>query len=85
MKIILDGHYMSARDEMHSYLKEKFQLPDYYGRNLDALYDCLSEEEGITVEIVHYNPFDKIMKSAVCVMKDAGVEVITDISEYDRK
>ena len=85
MKVILDGNYMSAKDEMHRYLKEKFQLPDYYGRNLDALYDCLSEEEGLTVEVIHYDPSDKIMKSAVCVMKDAGVDVITKVSEDDGK
>ena len=27
--------------ELHKILKETFDLPDYYGENLDALWDCL--------------------------------------------
>lgn len=27
--------------ELHEYFKNTFDLPDYYGRNLDALWDCL--------------------------------------------
>ena len=26
---------------LHEYLKQSFELPNYYGRNLDALWDCL--------------------------------------------
>ena len=26
---------------LHQYFKEVFNLPDYYGNNLDALWDCL--------------------------------------------
>lgn len=34
---------MKTRKELHQYLKEKLGLPDYYGENLDALYDVLTE------------------------------------------
>lgn len=27
----------------HDYLRETLGLPDHYGENLDALYDCLTE------------------------------------------
>ena len=40
---ILDGRQMFTRQAAHTYLAEALQLPDYYGRNLDALADCLSE------------------------------------------
>lgn len=40
-KITLDGKEIK-KDE-HEYLIEELDLPDYYGRNLDALYDCLTE------------------------------------------
>ena len=40
--------YLDARDyhtaaDVHSALKLLLDLPDYYGMNADALYDCLSE------------------------------------------
>lgn len=41
--IILDGRKMTSFDELHDYLKKVIRLPKYYGRNLDALADCLSE------------------------------------------
>ena len=41
--IVLDGKRMTDRDELHEELKRKLSLPDYYGKNLDALNDCLSE------------------------------------------
>ena len=40
---ILDGRMMTDRGAAHDYLAEALQLPDYYGHNLDALADCLSE------------------------------------------
>ncbi len=42
MKYIkLDGKKL--KKEPHEYLIKKLDLPDYYGRNLDALYDCLTD------------------------------------------
>lgn len=39
----LDGNLIKERG--HDYLMEALELPDYYGKNLDALYDCLTEME----------------------------------------
>ena len=41
-RIILNGKRMITREVTHAYLKRKFDFPDYYGRNLDALWDLLS-------------------------------------------
>ena len=41
--IVLDGKRMTDRAALHAELKRKLALPDYYGNNLDALNDCLSE------------------------------------------
>lgn len=43
-EILLDGVEMTDRKKSHSYIKEKLALPDYYGNNLDALWDCLSTD-----------------------------------------
>lgn len=38
----------------HRYLMRRLRLPDYYGRNLDALYDCVTDLPRGT-KIVLYN------------------------------
>ena len=43
MEVRLDGRYLEEPDAAHVYLAEKLDLPEYYGGNLDALYDCLTE------------------------------------------
>lgn len=41
--IVLDGRKLADRAALHSHLRERLALPDYYGGNLDALNDCLGE------------------------------------------
>lgn len=42
MRVILDCEKLSSRRSAHKYLQEKLCLPEYYGKNLDALFDCLT-------------------------------------------
>ena len=44
------ARYASAK-ELHLALKMMLDLPDYYGCNADALYDCLSERTGKPVNL----------------------------------
>lgn len=41
--IIIDGRRMTSVETTHEYLARTLRLPEYYGRNLDALYDCLTD------------------------------------------
>lgn len=38
----LEGCEISSMEQFHIALKEKLDFPDYYGGNLNALYDCLT-------------------------------------------
>lgn len=40
---ILNGWEIQDRDMLHRTLKEQLGFPDWYGSNLDALYDMLTE------------------------------------------
>ncbi|MCJ8010242.1 barstar family protein [Paenibacillus sp. KQZ6P-2] len=55
-EIILDGRKMENRDQLHAVLKEALELPDYYGNNLDALWDCLTGwvEMPLTIRWLHF-------------------------------
>lgn len=48
----IDGKLI--KEKGHDYLKEVLNFPDYYGKNLDALYDCLTEI-GVETEITLIN------------------------------
>ena len=40
---IIDLEGVESEDDLHDRLEESLPLTDYYGRNLDALYDILTE------------------------------------------
>lgn len=52
--VILDGEKMLNRREAHDHLAEQLALPEYYGRNLDGLYDLLTEREGPTRILIRH-------------------------------
>ena len=41
--VILDAKKMAEKEKMHEHFAKKFNLPEYYGKNLDALFDSLCE------------------------------------------
>ncbi|MGN1147982.1 MAG: barstar family protein [Lachnospiraceae bacterium] len=43
MEYTLDCREMTGRKEAHDYIAEQLSFPAYYGQNLDALYDCLTD------------------------------------------
>ena len=45
-EIIIDCSRIRTRDDLHTLFREALAFPDWYGRNLDALYDCLTEVSG---------------------------------------
>ncbi len=47
-KVILKFDRFETIDEVQDYLAGAFAFPEYYGRNLDALYDCLTDLDEYT-------------------------------------
>lgn len=42
-----------TQEAVHLYLAQVLEFPEYYGKNLDALHDCLMEKKDCEIHIVH--------------------------------
>ncbi len=74
-KAILNGKRMISREVAHAYLKRKLSFPDYYGKNLDALWDLLTTiHEPIEIRI-----FNK--ESIIEKMGEYGESLLSTIDE----
>ena len=76
-RITLALAYLQSREELHTYLQEALELPDYYGGNLDALYDLLTEnteplEITISEEVQQEEYLGDYGTQLLCVLQDAA-------------
>ena len=79
-EVVFDSSHVERLDQLHSELSRSLDFPDYYGANLDALYDCLSGDVALPLKIIwkNYNitrlklgrDAEKVLK----VMKDFAKE-----------
>ena len=70
--VVIDIDELNERK--HDYLIEVFDLPDYYGRNLDALYDCMSEREDTTIAIKNMKDVNEFSLNVLNVFDDVAEE-----------
>lgn len=78
-RIQLDGRYMKTKNGAHDYLKRELGTIEYYGDNLDALWDVLSSYSDIMeIEFINKDILIKQLgeygKAIVKVFEDANNE-----------
>lgn len=71
--ILLDARCLS-REQAQSYLSQTLPLPGYYGRNLDALHDCLTEAAEMTLAVEHIDQAPPYFERVRQVLLDAAAE-----------
>lgn len=72
--VILDARCMETPEEAHEYIKMQLGLAEYYGANLDALYDCLTELNEMQIQIHNYSEGNIYLSRILGVMLDAQEE-----------
>jgi len=79
-EVIFDTSQIDSVDQLHAELARRLDFPAHYGRNLDALYDCLSGEMALPLKILWKNyrstrlRLGKDIAKILKVMKDFSQE-----------
>ncbi len=74
--------HLHSVDELHAALAAVLDFPPYYGRNMDALYDCLTEKAAgspFTLSLHHWDSLEEALGLKRCVslrhvLADAAAE-----------
>jgi RNAse (barnase) inhibitor barstar len=86
--IILDFSQCKYLGEIHLMLKEKFGLPQYYGENWDALWDCLRylfDDEKYIVELHNLDSLNKKLQEECKLMLEVSDDVHNETSNSEYK
>lgn len=73
-QVILDGNLLSDAAAVHDYLMEVLEFPEYYGKNLDALHDCLTDLDDVEITITMPEEDGAIFQKILRVFKAADRE-----------
>lgn len=51
--IVIDCSHLDTPGQLHTEIAQALDFPAYYGHNLDALYDCLTELPETTLRFLN--------------------------------
>ena len=88
--VVLQTDKLMDRETAHEYLKQMLDFPDYYGKNWDALFDCLTDLKDYTIILEGQDLQEQNIKDAqMCwrVLKEAaqanpGLQLIVSSKEH---
>lgn len=78
--ICLNGEEFHTVSELHRSLKAKLSLPEYYGENLDALWDCLTTDITLPISLCWFN-FNK-SREYLGTYAESLLNLLMDVSSY---
>ena len=81
-RVTLSGNKMTSKEVLHTYLAKKLAFPAYYGKNLDALYDCLTERDTPLHITVTYT---ERLKEQLGDYSEAFLQTLQDATEENER
>ena len=79
--LIIDGQKTHDRAGLHQYIAKELDFPQWYGKNLDALFDCLTDlTEETHIEVVNRDD----LYEALGGYANALLKVLSEASEINR-
>jgi ribonuclease inhibitor len=84
--VALDGEVLPSIDSFYACLKKELSLPDYFGNNLDALADCITDLSHLTqkeISIVLHHQEAFLKDEPETVKKDVLEALTFAVDELD--
>ena len=79
---------IDSSSKVHDYFSEVFEFPQWYGRNLDALYDCLTSMPPCKISLVNVEYLyrlgeyaDKVLDVFRDAARDTGEIELIEVKE----
>ena len=74
-KVTIDTNQLQTMEQIHNYLAKELNFPPYYGKTLDALYDCLTDiTEETEIELIAeegtFLPLKKVLNAVAKANKN---------------
>ena len=86
----IDCEELLLAEDLHEKLAEDLQLPPYYGKNLDALFDCLTEMHRTCIVLKNASLLEKdtygqrlLDTFRDAAMDNKGLGLIEDVMLHD--
>ncbi len=87
----LNGRNMTTLERMYQEFTSVFQFPDYFGKNLNALDECLTDLEWLpaegylvivkNAEFLLKNESDEVLQGLLSTLNDAGREWAVSVNQ----
>lgn len=81
MEIVIDVAGVYSADDFYEILNEHIELPEYFGRNLDALKDVLTDMSGdLVIRVINTGEMESAMPRFLKGLRRLGADLEKDPS-----
>jgi RNAse (barnase) inhibitor barstar len=81
LNVTIDGTKISNAEQLYDAFLSQLSLPEYFGKNLDALFDCLIDLEEFDAKevIINIKNYDELLSKSTPHFKKEFLIVLADV------